>query len=143
MINETDSPLARRVREAGFKLTPSRLAVLQVFEQGCDHLNATEIYEHAQAIRPSIGLATIYRALELFTDLGIVRPITVGDGPPTYIRAEGGHHHLVCSKCGTVIEFDECSSGSLAVELAARYDFHIQSHLLEFYGLCADCHTPA
>jgi len=141
MSTDTDIPLSRRVREAGYKLTPPRLAVLQVIEQH-DHLNPTEIFQRAQAIQPGVGLATVYRALELFTELGIVRPITVGDGPPTYIRAEGGHHHLVCSACGRVIEFAECSSGTLAQELAARYNFQIQSHLLEFYGLCANCRPP-
>lgn len=134
-----NSPLGQRVRAGGYKLTPPRLAVLQVVEEDCDHLNTGEIFRRAQAIQPGVGLATVYRALEIFTELGIVRPITLGDGPPTYIRAEGGHHHLVCSACGTVIEFDQCSSGTLAQELADRYDFHIQSHLLEFYGLCADC----
>ncbi len=138
MSANTDTPLSRRVREAGYKLTPPRLAVLQVIEQD-NHLSPAEIYQRALLIQPGVGLATVYRALELFTELGIVRPITVGDGPPTYIRAEGGHHHLVCSACGRLIEFDECSSGALAQELADRYDFHIQSHLLEFYGLCADC----
>jgi len=138
MTTNTDTPLSRRVREAGFKLTPPRLAVLQVIEQD-NHLSPAEIYQRAQVIQPGVGLASVYRALEIFTDLGIVRPITLGDGPPTYIRAEGGHHHLVCSACGTVIEFDQCSSGALAQELADRYNFHIQSHLLEFYGLCANC----
>ena len=138
MSANTDTPLSRRVREAGYKLTPPRLAVLQVIEQD-NHLSPAEIYQRALLIQPGVGLATVYRALELFTELGIVRPITVGDGPPTYIRAEGGHHHLVCSACGRLIEFDECSSGALAQELADRYNFHIQSHLLEFYGLCADC----
>jgi len=136
---KSDFPLSRRVREAGFKLTPPRLAVLQVVEEDCNHLSTSEIFRRAQLIQPGVGLATVYRALELFTELGIVRPITVGDGPPTYIRAEGGHHHLVCSACGTVIEFDECGSANLAAELAARYNFQIQSHLLEFYGLCANC----
>lgn len=139
MSTEHLSPLSRRVREAGFKLTPARLAVLQVIEQDGDHLNTGEIFARAQRFHEGVGLATVYRTLELFTELGIVRPITVGDGPPTYIRAEGGHHHLVCSTCGTVIEFDECRSGALAQELAERYNFRIQSHLLEFYGLCADC----
>jgi len=141
MTANTPSPLSRRVREAGYKLTPPRLAVLQVIEQDGDHLNPAEIFQRAQAIQPGVGLATVYRALELFTELGIVRPITVGDGPPTYIRAEGGHHHLVCSSCGTVIEFDECGSANLAAELAARYNFQIQSHLLEFYGLCTNCRS--
>ena len=138
MSNENRSPLSRRVREGGYKLTPPRLAVLQVIEQE-NHLSTGEIFQRAQTIQPGVGLATVYRALEIFTELGIVRPITLGDGPPTYIRAEGGHHHLVCSACGAVIEFDECGSAALAAELAARYNFQIQSHLLEFYGLCANC----
>jgi Fur family ferric uptake transcriptional regulator len=71
--------------------------------------------------------------------LGIVRPIYVGENGPTYIRAEGGHHHLVCSQCGKIVDFDQCAADSMERELEARFDFRIRSHLLEFYGTCAAC----
>lgn len=131
--------LVERLRDAGYKITPPRLAVLQVIEQEGGHLDPAQILRRAQAIHPAIGRATVYRTLELLTQLNIVRPIYVGEHGPTYIRAEGGHHHLVCSTCGIVIDFDQCVAGEMARELTDRFGFQIQSHLLEFYGLCANC----
>lgn len=127
------------LRDAGYKITPSRLAVLEVIQERGEHLNPAEILVQARAIHPGIGRATVYRTLELLTQLGIVRPIYVGEEGPTYIRAAGGHHHLVCSRCGLVVEFEQCMADEMAQDLHTRFGFRIDSHLLEFYGLCAAC----
>lgn len=129
------------LRAAGYKITPARRAVLTVIEREGEHLNPAEILEQARSITPGIGRATVYRTLELLTQLGLVRPIYLSEGSPSYIRAEGGHHHMVCSACGTVIDFDQCVAGDMAEELRKRYGFAVQSHLLEFYGLCRDCNS--
>ena len=76
------------------------------------------------ATRPvsvSVGRASIYRTLELLTQLGLIRPIYLGENGPIYIHAEGGHHHLVCSTCGNVDTVDPCStcSGDWALMSAA------------------------
>ena len=131
--------LLQQLRNAGYKVTPARQAVLQVIEQEGEHLEPAEILRRAQTIHPAIGRATVYRTLELLTQLNIVRPIYIGEHGPTYIRAEGGHHHLVCSSCGIVIDFDQCVAEQMSAELAERFGFQIQSHLLEFYGQCAAC----
>ena len=128
-----------RLRAAGYKITPPRLAVLEVIEQKGEHLNPNEILEQAKAIHPALGRATVYRTLELLTQLGVVRPIYVGESGPTYIRADGNHHHLVCSRCGQVIDFDQCVADQMTQELSSRFGFQITSHLLEFYGLCEKC----
>ncbi len=128
-----------RLRLAGYKITPPRLAVLEVIEQKGEHLNPNEILEQAKAIHPALGRATVYRTLDLLTQLGVVRPIYVGESGPTYIRADGNHHHLVCSRCGQVVDFDQCVADQMTHELSARFGFEIMSHLLEFYGLCAKC----
>jgi Fur family ferric uptake transcriptional regulator len=128
-----------RLRAAGYKITPPRIAVLEVIEQKGEHLNPHDILEQARAIHPALGRATVYRTLELLTHLGIVRPIYVGESGPTYIRADGNHHHLVCSRCGRVVDFDQCMADEMTADLSARFGFLIKSHLLEFYGLCPDC----
>jgi Fe2+ or Zn2+ uptake regulation protein len=133
------SALSQRLRSAGYKITPPRLAVLEVIEQEGEHLNPHEILAHAKAIHPALGRATVYRTLELLTQLGIVRPIYVGEQGPTYIRADGDHHHLVCSQCGRIVDFDDCMAGAMTQELTERFGFRITSHLLEFYGLCGKC----
>ncbi len=129
----------KRLRDAGYKVTPPRLAVLEVIEQKGEHLNPNEILEQAREIHPTLGRATVYRTLELLTQLGIVRPIFVGESGPTYIRADGNHHHIVCSQCGRVVDFDQCVVDQMTHDLAERFDFRITSHLLEFYGVCGDC----
>lgn len=137
-----ETSFIERLRDAGYKITPPRLAVLEVIEQEGEHLDPAQILRRAQSIHPAIGRATVYRTLELLTQLNIVRPIYVGEHGPTYIRAEGGHHHLVCSTCGVVIDFDQCMAGEMMRDLTDRFGFQIQSHLLEFYGLCANCQDP-
>ena len=109
--------LIRQLRAAGYKITPPRLAVLEVIQREGEHLNPNEILAHAQAIHPQTGRATVYRTLELLTQLGIVRPIYVGDSGPTYIRAQGGHHHLVCSRCGAVVDFEQCVADGMELSL--------------------------
>ena len=131
--------LIERLRRAGYKITPPRMAVLEIIQQESEHLHPHEILEQAKTIHPALGRATVYRTLELLTQLGIVRPIYVGESGPTYIRAEGGHHHLVCSHCGRIVDFEQCVANEIARELTERFEFQITSHLLEFYGVCADC----
>ncbi len=132
-------PLVERLRSAGYRITSPRLAVLDVIAREGEHLNPNEILEQAQEIHAGLGRATVYRTLEILTELGIVRPIYVGESGPMYIRAEGAHHHLVCSRCRRVIDFERCVADEIVQELAARYGFDITSHLLEFYGVCPDC----
>lgn len=132
--------MARRIQTAGFKLTPPRRAVLEALGSGAGHMTPAEVLERAQAIYPSLGRATVYRTLELLTTLGVVRPIFLGERGVCLTLVEGGHHHLVCSDCGAVIEFDQCTVGELEQELAQRLNFQIRGHLLEFYGLCEQCH---
>jgi Fur family transcriptional regulator, ferric uptake regulator len=134
--------LADRLKEAGYKITPARLAVLQVIDDEHAHLNPADVLNQARQFYPKLGRATVYRTLELLTELGILRPIYMGDMTPRFIRAEGGHHHLVCNDCGEVIEFDECMAGELAQTLQQQFGFEVDSHLLEFYGRCRDCKGP-
>jgi len=138
------TPLTARLRAAGYRLTPARLAVLAVIETSHAHLTPSLILDEAKVHAPQIGRATVYRTLELLTELGVLRPIYLGDGGVYFIRAEGGHHHLVCTGCGQVIEFDECAAGEMIQELQERFGFQIDSHLLEFHGRCQECtRTPA
>ncbi|HRX03511.1 MAG: transcriptional repressor [Anaerolineae bacterium] len=131
--------VTERMQLAGYKLTPPRLAVLQVLDETDEHLSRAQILERVQAVQPAIGRATVYRTLELLIRLGVVRPIYLGEQNVCFTRADRGHHHLICSECGQVVEFDECTVGQLQETLAQRLNFDIRGHLLEFYGLCERC----
>lgn len=131
--------IAAHLLKAGFKLTPPRLAVLQVLEESEEHLSHAEVLERGKLIYPGLGRATVYRTLDLLVSLGVLRPIYLGDQSICFTRADVGHHHLICSECGVVIEFEECVIDELHTRLAEELNFQVRGHLLELYGLCGRC----
>jgi Fur family ferric uptake transcriptional regulator len=133
------SAWAERLREAGYRLTAPRRAVLRVLENAGSHLRPDEVLQGARAVYPSLGRATVYRTLALLTGLGLLHPIYLGEGRSRVARVEEGHHHLVCLSCGHSFNFTECHEMELEERIAEEFDFQVKGHLLEFYGLCADC----
>lgn len=131
--------LAQQLKSAGYKLTRPRLAVIEVLETYPEHLSHSQILIEGQKIYPKLSRATVYRTMELLVELSLLRPLYLNDPTQRFVSATGGHHHLVCTNCGTTIEFDYCSADQLTQELSTKYEFQIQSHLLEFQGVCRDC----
>lgn len=131
--------LAEKLKRAGYKLTAPRQAIIEVLESSKDHLSHSQILERGQRICPQLSRATVYRTMELLVELSLVRPLYLNDPTQRFVSATGGHHHLVCTNCGGVIEFDYCPVEDLAYELSKEYRFEIHNHLLEFQGLCEAC----
>ncbi|MEM7343846.1 MAG: Fur family transcriptional regulator [Chloroflexota bacterium] len=129
------------LEKAGFKITKPRLAVIEVLETHGDHLSHTQILEEAKKIYPKLGRATVYRTLELFVSLNMIRPMYLNEPTQRFISASGGHHHLVCTSCDAIVEFDHCVVEELAQNLAKQFRFQIRNHLLEFQGVCQSCQS--
>ena len=119
-----------KIRGRGYKATPQRLAVL-----GALAAEQHQTLEEIRARCPEVGLVTVYRALDLLSEIGAVRRLDLGDGP-RYELAENHHHHLVCESCGAVSEFEECP---LDLRRLQDVDFEVASHSLEIYGRCVVC----
>ncbi len=132
--------LAQQLKKAGYKLTPARLAVVEVLESHHDHMSHNEILAKGKQIYDKLSRATVYRTMDILVDLELIRPLYLNDPTQRFISASGGHHHLVCSGCGDTFEFDHCTADQISAELEKEYNFQIHSHLLEFKGLCASCH---
>jgi len=141
MSDQTLSPRAQRLRDAGFKLTNARLTVLAALEERDGHITSTELLERVNELDASIGRASVFRTLDLYTRLSLIRPTYIDSSiTPTYVlMPDGHHHHIICTNCNRVIEFEECDLEPLRTELEARLNVHLTGHLLEFYGLCGDC----
>lgn len=139
VIMSAITDLAQQLKTAGYKLTRPRLAVIEVLETYGDHLSHNQILIEGQKIYPQLSRATVYRTLELLVALKLVRPLYLNEPTQRFISGFGGHHHLVCTNCDAVIEFEQCNVEALARELAEEYNFQILSHLLEFQGLCKAC----
>lgn len=145
MMDHAPGSRAQRLRDAGHKLTNARLTVLSVLEDGGGHLTSTEVLNRVNAIDPAIGRASVFRALDLFTQLSLIRPTYIDSSmTPTYVMLpDGHHHHIICTQCHRVIEFEDCGLNRLSRELEERLNVRLSGHLLEFYGLCENCTQSA
>jgi Fur family ferric uptake transcriptional regulator len=139
-MSEQAALLTEAVVNNGYRLTAARKAIIDALINCDGHISADDLAVLVRQTKPRVGRMTVYRTLDLLCELGVLRPIYQGTGAAHYILLGGGsHHHFVCIQCHAVIEFDDCSAGELMQRLAARFGFQVQSHLMEVYGLCANC----
>jgi len=131
------------MREQGYKSTPQRRAVLKAIEDSHDHLTPAEIHEKARQENKNVGLVTIYRTIELLAKLGLICEVHSGGNCHSYLlrRPSEHHHHLICSGCGTVVDFTNCDLSEVERKLSDETGFDIKGHLLEFSGHCQQCQT--
>jgi Fur family transcriptional regulator, ferric uptake regulator len=141
----TANRIAGIIREHGHKLTPQRHAVLKVIAASHDHLTPEAIFEKVHLENPGVGLVTVYRTLDLLSELNLVCRFHTADGCRSYMmrRPTEHHHHLVCSRCGRVVDFTACDLIDLEKTLSEQTGFIIDGHLLELSGLCPDCRPAA
>ncbi|WP_066193097.1 MULTISPECIES: ferric iron uptake transcriptional regulator [Gracilibacillus] len=136
--------IKKKLHAQSYKLTPQREATVRVLlEREEDHLSAEDVYLLVKDKSPEIGLATVYRTLELLTELDIVDKINFGDGVSRYdLRKEGAkhsHHHLVCTECGSVEEITDDLLGDVEGIVQDDWGFIVKDHRLTFHGICQTC----
>lgn len=142
MLDKRLDDIQAALKQKGYRLTQSRQKIVQALLRSGAHMTADGLLEVVHQIDPSVGRMTVYRTLELLSELGLIRPIYQGTGAAHYVLLDGGHHHhMICSSCDTVIEFDDCRLQTLSQQLAQRFDFVVEGHLLEFYGRCQNCQS--
>jgi Fur family ferric uptake transcriptional regulator len=129
------------MRQRGYKLTPQRRAVLKMIMECPNHLTPEAIYKRTKEESPGIGLTTIYRTLNILSDLGFLCEVHSAGSCRSYLvrRPLEHHHHLICSACGKVVDFTDCDLAEIERKLSEGTGFKIEGHLLEFSGVCPDC----
>ncbi|ARQ04625.1 ferric iron uptake transcriptional regulator [Macrococcoides caseolyticum] len=143
-MQERIDRIKEQLHEASYKLTPQREATVTVLlENEADHLSAEDVFLKVKEKSPEIGLATVYRTLELLAELKVVDKINFGDGVARFdLRKEGAkhfHHHLVCMNCGAVEEIEEDLLEDVEKKVELDYHFQIMDHRLTFHGICRVC----
>ncbi|MSS42837.1 transcriptional repressor [Anaerosalibacter bizertensis] len=136
--------IKERLKEEGYKLTTQRRAILDaIIENSGSHLSPEEIYEVVKLKYPEIGLATVYRTLQLFEQLDIVCKLNFDDGCNRYeLNSDSNdhhHHHLICLNCGKVIEVKLDLLENLEYEIEREGKFKIVDHNVKFFGYCIEC----
>lgn len=137
------------LKEKGLKVTNQRLLVLQVLAEHRDlHLTAEDIFELVKEDYPEIGLATIYRTVQLLLEMQLVDRITLDDGCVRYEIGDSfekgsenkhHHHHLICRGCGKVEAFRDDLLEELEEYIEEKTGFLVMDHELKFFGQCREC----
>ena len=138
------------LREKGLKVTSQRLMVLNILStHGDEHLTVEEIYDLAKEESPEIGLATIYRTVQVLLELHVIEKVTFDDGFARYELngEETGsghrHHHAICTQCGKVYSLDTDLLDTLEKQVFKSLGFEVTDHEVKLYGLCSACRRKA
>jgi Fur family ferric uptake transcriptional regulator len=140
MVHEIEHRiLSRYLEEHNLKHTKQRDAILDIFLEASGHISSEEIYQRIQSEHPSIGYTTVYRTMKLLCDAGLASERRFDDGIARYETEHAHHDHLVCLRCGKIVEFESEMIESSQEEIAARYGFRVLRHRHELYGHCRGC----
>tara|TARA_B110000208_G_scaffold61064_1_gene79456 strand:+ start:1080 stop:1502 length:423 start_codon:yes stop_codon:yes gene_type:complete len=128
--------IIQRCAQNGLRMTEQRRIVAQVLEISNDHPDVEELYARASKLDPRISIATVYRAVKLFEESGILEKLEFGDGRARYEDADRDHHdHLIDMQSGAVIEFIDPDIEALQKKIATRLGYRLKGHRLELYGV--------
>ena len=144
-MNKVIYDVEEELKAKEYKLTSRREYILRVLLENKDkHLSAEEVYNLVKIKAPDVGLATVYRTLELFCEFDIIHSMDFGDGRKRYEFGDGEaeghhHHHLICLKCGVILEVEEDLLEDLETRVKRDMDFEVHNHQLKIFGYCKNC----
>jgi Fe2+ or Zn2+ uptake regulation protein len=130
----------KALADAGERVTLPRRAVARLVAARDGHFTAAQLMDDAEVAGEPIGRATIFRALDLFTGLGLVERVDLPDGNHAFVACESvHHHHAICTHCGRSTDIDDGALGEVLASLGRGAGFRVTAHRLEVFGLCANC----
>ncbi len=140
-FNKEREIFSEHIQKAGLRRTAQRDLILDIFLRTEEHLTSEDLYWLVHREDPSVGHTTVYRTLKLLTEAGLAREVRFGDNKTYYEHHYDHEHHdhMICTECGTVIEFFSEQIETLQDEMAAKFDFELSHHSLRMWGLCSEC----
>jgi Fur family ferric uptake transcriptional regulator len=136
---QNNNQIVQSLRARGYRLTPQRIAILQILEENGGHLSPAKIYACARERMPGLTETTVYRTLDFLSRTGMALVAHVGDGHLVYETAAHRHHHLICRECGATVEIGDDLLETLFDQFRERTGFQIDVSHVTFFGHCPDC----
>jgi Fur family ferric uptake transcriptional regulator len=131
------------IAKNGLKTSRQRELIVDTFFAADGHLSVDELLERVREKDAGIGQATVYRTMKLLSKCGLAEARQFGDGHTRYERVDGAdeqhHDHLICTSCGTIVEFVDAQIEGLQDRVAEAHGFSVSHHKMELYGTCARC----
>lgn len=131
--------LIKYLKGKGFKVTPQRIAVYEVLKNSKEHPSVDMLYNKLQPLYPTMSLATVYKSLEVFKELGLVQELNVGEDKFRYDANVNQHPHITCIGCGKVEDVDNTMLFDLLDQVESKTGYQLVNQQLYFFGYCPDC----
>jgi Fur family peroxide stress response transcriptional regulator len=131
--------IAETLRKSGHRATPQRMVIYEGLWRAGSHPSVSDIHEYVSRIDPSISLATVYKNLQLFVEIGLVQEMGSRDASTRYDPDVNFHINLVCNRCGSVEDFDCISLEEITPNIDQQTGFKVLSHNFEARGVCSRC----
>jgi Fur family ferric uptake transcriptional regulator/Fur family peroxide stress response transcriptional regulator len=134
-----ETSLAAALRERGQRVTPQRLMVARVLSDLDRHVTAEVVFDEVSRRMPGVSLPTVYATLELLEGVGLVHRVASERGAVVYDPRTDSHHHLVCRRCGAIVDLDGPVDADALLSAARSAGFAPDHAQVVVRGLCADC----
>ena len=131
--------LSEYLEKHNLKHTKQRDMILDTFLEAKGHVTSDQLYQSVRAEHPNIGYTTVYRTMKLLCDAGLAEEHHFEDGVTRYEIEHEHHDHLVCTRCGKIIEFECRSIEASQDRIAGEHGFVVLRHRHELYGHCSEC----
>jgi Fur family ferric uptake transcriptional regulator len=140
-VNSRLETFRQWIKEQGLKATSQREDIAQVFFSINRHISVEELYSEVRHVNPRVGYATVYRTMKLLKECGLAAETHFADGQARFENVEGERHHdhIICERCGRIVEFVHPQMEQLQEKVAQRFGFVATNHKMEIYGICQEC----
>jgi Fur family transcriptional regulator, ferric uptake regulator len=141
MVREAEGIFHDHLRRVGLKHTGQRDAILRTFLDTRDHLSTDELYRLVRKKDERIGFTTVYRTLKLLSECGLASEVAFNDGIARYEHQYNrrNHHHMVCTECGSSVEFFSNEIERIEREVGRKHKYVTSRHTFQIYGVCENC----
>jgi Fur family ferric uptake transcriptional regulator len=131
----------RHLKKVGLKQTEQRDTILEIFVNTRAHMSVDELFRLVRERDSKIGITTVYRTVKLLAECGLASEVSFQDGVARYEHQLGrrSHHHMVCTECGSSVEFFSPQVDKLEAEIGREFKYTPTRHTFQIYGVCGDC----
>jgi Fur family transcriptional regulator, ferric uptake regulator len=138
---EAEEIFHTHLKRVGLKLTDQRDTILRTFLETRAHLSTDELHGLVKKKDPHIGITTVYRTLKLLSACGLASEVAFHDGVARFEHQYNrrSHHHMVCTNCGSSVEFFSPEIGRLEQEIGRKHHYFTTRHIFQIYGICENC----
>jgi Fur family transcriptional regulator, ferric uptake regulator len=145
MVKRAEDIFHRHLKRVALKHTEQRDTILRTFLETSEHLSTDELHHLVRRKDPRIGFTTVYRTLKLLADCGLASAVAFQDGVARYEHQYNrrSHHHMVCTECGSSVEFFSPEVDRMEQEIGRKHHYLTTRHTFQIYGVCEECRRRA